>query len=368
MRILQTLFILLGSGQLFAQIAVSGQLVDGSSEEVLPFANVVLTPPDQEQIIAGETTDVNGRFLLEQVEPGTYDLRIAFMGYQDFEMEDLRLGDENEKSFGTLELQSTSVSLDEVVVREQRQSFTPSLEGLSINPEKNVAQQGGSILDILQNAPSVRVDQDGNIAIRGTSSANILINGRNSALSGNLGTIAASAEEKVEINYNPGAKYDAQGQGGLIDIQLKEGAGSGRELGLSGRASATVGNRGRYNGSLGLTQEWKKVKLFDSYDRRRDFDGDTGFTIRENTVTGEIAEQTAQEDGHEVTDNINAGVSFYPDKWNTIDFSTVVSFESEDKDEDITNKRSESSGETIRNTLRRSSELENERTIENAVA
>ena len=169
----------------------------------------------------------------------------------------------------TIKLSQASKELDEVVVQGQqvKRPVQTSLEGLTINPDQNLSNIGGSVTDVLRNSPSVSVDQQGGITVRGSSSTNVLINGRNSALSEGLDQIPASAVEKIEVINNPGARYDAQGTGGVINIVLKQG--SEELLGVSGRAELTLGNRYRLNSALNLNYQGKQVNVFGGYSYRR---------------------------------------------------------------------------------------------------
>ena len=344
---------------------LEGKIIDQSTGELMPFANVIITLPDQEKIIAGVTTNEEGKFLFNDIDEGSYELKVNFMGYEEYTRAiEITPGKRN---IGSINMVPKTTALEEVVIEDDPKLFTPTMDGLSVDPKQNIAQLGGSVLDVLQNVPSVRVGQDGSISLRGASSTNVLINGRNSALSGSLETIAASAVDEIVINHNPGAKYDAQGQGGLVDIKLKQGTDES-ELGLSGRASITYGNRGRYNGSVGLTNEWKKIKVFGSYDRRGDYDGETGFTNRNNYEAGVITRQRDHSGGFENSNSINSGISFYPNKKNVFDYSLVIGFEDENQYNNIYNRQFNVNEELQRSTYRRSDEVEDEFTLENALS
>ncbi len=119
------------------------------------------------------------------------------------------------------------VKLMEAVVveaKEIKRPITTTMEGLEVRPDQTISNTGGSALDVLRNTPSVRVNDDGSISIRGSNSTNILIDGRNSALGADLEQIPASAIKSIQVINNPNAKYDASAAGGVLNIKLKKGA------------------------------------------------------------------------------------------------------------------------------------------------
>jgi outer membrane receptor protein involved in Fe transport len=350
-----------------AQAQIEGTVIDGESNDGLPFATVVIQNPEEQEIITGVTTDLEGNFNISGLESGTYDVQISFVGYESQVIEDVAVSENASRRLGNIALNTGSEILDAVVIAGDKQVISTSLEGLEINPEQNIASQGGSVLDVLKNVPSISVDADGNVSIRGASSANILINGRNSSLSEFLDQIAASSVKNISINNNPGAKYDAQGQGGLINIELKEGAEEGQNFGFSGRGSVVYGTQERYNISTGLNYEQSKYRVFTNFDRRRRFRGSNGVTQRTNFETGETFDQRSNQEGYGISNSLNTGVSFFPDQNNTIDFNLVGSWSERVRDQDIFSQVI-FDGETINDTRRSSNENRNRNALEVAGA
>lgn len=249
---------------------INGKVIDNKSGEPVSYANVALYEAGAEQPLTGTYTDDAGSFTLQDVSPGTYDLVIHFVGYEDNRLESLQVTRQTGSlNLDALKLSKASQELEEVVVEGQeiRRPVETTLEGLTIDPEQNLSNVGGSVLDILRNSPSVSVGQDGGITIRGSSSTNVLINGRNSALADGLEQIPASAIENIQVVNNPNAKYDAEGTGGVVNIKLKKGEES--TMGTHGRAEVTLGNRYRINTSVNLNHQGERFNVFGGYNYRR---------------------------------------------------------------------------------------------------
>jgi outer membrane receptor protein involved in Fe transport len=243
---------------------ISGTVLDAESQEAIPFAQVALYPNGEEAPATGGITDENGFFSL-QAENGKYTLEINFVGYQDKKAKAIEVSG-GPVNLDRVFIQPKTERLEEVVVEaeEVSQPVTTDLEGLNIRPDQTISNIGGSLLDVLRNTPSVNVGQDGSVTLRGSNNTNILIDGRNSALTTDLEQIPASAIEAIKIVNNPNAKYDAEGEGGVINIKLKQE----KDIGSSGRVQGTFGSRMRTNASLRLNQKAERYSVFGGYSYR----------------------------------------------------------------------------------------------------
>uniref|UniRef100_UPI0025CE008A carboxypeptidase regulatory-like domain-containing protein n=1 Tax=Algoriphagus sp. TaxID=1872435 RepID=UPI0025CE008A len=220
---------------------VSGQLIDSKTNEPVGFAQVaVFESSDSTTPEAYSDTNENGVFNLA-VGSGKYVFKAFFIGYQDLVISNIEV--KGSTDLGELSFISEGQDLQEVIVETSKLPVRTSLEGLIVTPENNLANAGGTLLDILRNTPSVSVSEDGGISLRGSSNTNILINGRNSSLTQNLDQLPASIVEEIKIINNPNARYDAEAEGGVIDIVLKKGI----ELGTHGGFEGTYGTRNRSN-------------------------------------------------------------------------------------------------------------------------
>lgn len=249
-----------------AQGLITGQLADRETGEWLEFVSVGLKKKGSDQFIKGTTSGDEGKFEISGIADGEYQLEVVFVGYEKKIVEAIRITERQRRiQLGKVLLASTFTQLDEIVIEGSPPFMQSTIDGLKIKADANLSGAGGSLLDILRNTPSVNVGFDGGISLRGSNSTNILINGRNTSLSGDLDQIPASAVESIEIITNPGPKYDAEGQGGVINIILKED----KKKGTNGSVEFSMGSGLRSNSSLSLNHNQNKVSLWASYDFRR---------------------------------------------------------------------------------------------------
>ncbi|WP_457080255.1 TonB-dependent receptor domain-containing protein [Hymenobacter sp. HD11105] len=253
------------------QGAVSGILLDASNGQALPFANVVLLRAQDSSMVAGAQTGEDGSFIVAPVAVGQYSFRATVLGYKAVRRTVAVTDSAPEVKLGALKLPPTTTQLAGVTVQGERAAVVDNLDKKVINVDKDLSSVGGTAVNVLQNVPSVSVDQNGTVSMRGTSNITVLIDGKNSgAASGGSGIrleqIPASSIEKVEVVTNPSARYDAAGSGGVINIILKKQ----KKDGWNGSAIANIGTRDKYNTSLSMNRRTGKLNVFGSYDARDD--------------------------------------------------------------------------------------------------
>ena len=275
--------------------SVSGVVIDPDapeSEEV-SFATVVLLNASDSTMVTGTTTDMDGSFVFKNLKSGNYLVKISFIGYADLYTENFQLEQAStEIDLGQLALQSGQ-TLDEVVVKGQKSLIETRIDKRVFNADADMSSQGGTGLNLLGNVPGVEVDIDNQISLRGSGNVQILINGRPSTFSPStfLQQIPATSIEKIEIITNPGAKYDASGTAGVINIVLKEedkrgvnGTVNGSyQKGLSARynSSASVNMRsGKWNTSLSYSYTNNEYSYMGTNERSYRY-ADTSFLIDE---------------------------------------------------------------------------------------
>lgn len=180
------------------QYELSGNIVGVNNQEPVSFAQVAIYPVGSERPIKGAITDGNGAFSI-QVEEGNYDVAVFLIGYEDKRLEGVAIN--NDKNMGEIGLAVSTQQLKEVVIRgnEVSRPISTNMEGLIIRPDQTISNVGGTVLDVLRNTPSVDVNDDGTISLRGSDGTNILIDGRNSALGTDLSQLPASAIESIQI-------------------------------------------------------------------------------------------------------------------------------------------------------------------------
>ena len=224
-----------------AQTTISGIIKEKTSKVALPFASVVLKIEKDSAFVGGTVTNEEGRFSLTNVKTGNYFLEISYIGFVT-KKQLLFVG--NLSAFldlKTIEIEENLMSLGEVVVTGRQEEISEKLDKKTFSLKDNITQSGGSVLQAMQNLPSVTV-QDGKVQLRGNDRVMVLIDGKQTALTGfgnqsGLDNIPASAIEKIEIINNPSAKYDANGNAGIINIIYK----TNKNEGFNGKAGFTTG-------------------------------------------------------------------------------------------------------------------------------
>lgn len=214
-----TILLLTFSSLFYAQI-ITGKVADNT--DVIPFANVILKDSNN-KIIAGTTTSDAGKFELK-TSNGTYTIEISFLGYETLSK---TIVINKNINLGTLVLKENAQALDEIVVKTEKRVLERKVDRLVFNVEKSIAATGGNGLDVLRITPGVQL-QNNTISILGKGASQVMINDRLSPLAGDeliafLSAFSASDIVKIEVITNPPAKYDAAGNGGLINIVLKKG-------------------------------------------------------------------------------------------------------------------------------------------------
>ncbi len=236
------------------EVSISGTLKDSATDKTLSYATVQVMDDDGDMLAGGITTE-NGTFTLECDAEGDVILAVSFIGYEDAS-EHIYIGELNDKySVGTIELTPSAQNIDQVTVSTDAPKVSAGLEKQSFSLDKNIAQSGGSVLKAISNLPGVMVDSNGGVSLRGSNNVLVLIDGKQSSLTGfgtstNLDNISASNVERIEIINNPSAKYDSKGNAGIINIVYKENL----EKGFNGDVGLAFG--------LGeLTKEPKNIDL-----------------------------------------------------------------------------------------------------------
>jgi hypothetical protein len=206
---------------------LTARVIDANSTQAVEFATVSLFRMPKDTLIGGIVTNANGSFELENLRPGKYKMVIAFMGYKSLVIDTLVLRKLEERDLGNIALGSNEKVLKEVTIETQQDMVKNTIDKKVFDAGKLAIANGGSANDVLTQVPTVSVDIDGNISLRGSGNVTILIDGRPSGMSGAgragvLSGIPASAIESVEVITNPSAKYDPDGMSGIINIVLKK--------------------------------------------------------------------------------------------------------------------------------------------------
>lgn len=270
-------FFVLCSLRATGQADVSGSLQGEADKEPLMFANVSLFNSRTNDYVKGVQTDLDGKFLLPGIPKGTYYLKASYVGFQDFQKNDIVVEDGQNLHLGVLLLQATGTLLEEVVVAGTKPAMELQMDRKVFNVAQSAISVGGTATDLLANVPSLQVDMDGSVSLRGSSNVRILIDGKESAMAGNditrlLQALPANAIERVEVITNPSARYDAEGQSGIINIVLKKDA----RYGFNGAVTASAGSYGNAGAGFNLNYRQGRLNYFGNYNfNRRNMVGDS---------------------------------------------------------------------------------------------
>jgi len=240
------------------QFTIKGKVIDFDTKEALEYATVVLKPLNG-GTISGGITDNHGKFNVE-VAQGTYDISIEFISFKTKKIKTQKINENLD--LGTIELEVNAESLAEIEIIAEKSTVEIRLDKKIYNVGKDMTVAGGNASDVLDNVPSVSVDVEGNISLRGNENVRVLINGKPSAMVGlstdALRQLPADAIEKVEVITSPSARYEAEGTAGIINIILRKG----KAQGFNGSFSGNAGNPDNFGVSANLNYRTNKVNFF----------------------------------------------------------------------------------------------------------
>jgi outer membrane receptor protein involved in Fe transport len=230
---------------IFAQskaVALSGKIQEKSKKTALAYVNVLLKTLKDSVFVAGTITNEEGLFVFSALKPGNYVLETSFMGFETHKQSVLVGQLSNFLDLGTIWMTESSQSLSEVTVTAKQDEISAKMDKKSYSVADNISQSGGSVLQAMNNLPSVTVSQEGKVQLRGSEKVTVLIDGKQTALTGfdsqkGLDNIPASAIERIEIINNPSSKYDANGNAGIINIIFKKN----KQEGLNGQIGLATG-------------------------------------------------------------------------------------------------------------------------------
>lgn len=239
---------------------ISGKVIDSKTSEIMSYASIRVLDAKTEKLITGGITTEKGIFSL-QIPFGVYMVAAEFMGYKIWKSDILTLDKSNAAiNLGNILLQTQSQQLTEIEVRAEKSTMEMALDKRVFNVGKDLANAGGTASDILTNIPSVSVEPDGGIKLRGSDNVRILIDGKPSGLvsfkgGAGLQSLQASMIERVEVITNPSARYEAEGMAGIINIVLKKD----KKQGFNGSFDVITGYP--VNEGLGINMNYRHQKL-----------------------------------------------------------------------------------------------------------
>jgi outer membrane receptor protein involved in Fe transport len=240
---------------------ITGQVMDKEFEEPIPYATITVTTPEGE-MVTGTVTSADGTFNIDKIKDGIYIFKVQFMGYKPFSRQVNVAGGNREIKIGTIYLEAEVAELNSVDVVAERSTIEQRIDRKVVNVGKDLTTAGATASEIMNNIPSLAVDQDGNISMRGNNNVRILVDGKptNIPAAQLLKQIPSTSIKSIELITNPSAKYNPEGMSGIINIVLHKNS----NLGFNGNLNTgvTVGENVRYNGSLNMNYRRGKINFF----------------------------------------------------------------------------------------------------------
>ncbi|WP_138434114.1 TonB-dependent receptor domain-containing protein [Winogradskyella algicola] len=351
----------------FAQkdIKIEGKVVEEGTNIPLEYATITIKNTSGDKVITGGITDTDGNFKLN-IEPGTYNIYVEYISYKPKEYLNKKL--DKSINLGTVSLALDIASLDEVTVVAEKTTVEVKLDKKVYNIGQDLTTAGGTVSDALNNVPSVSVDIEGGISLRGNENVRILINGRPSALAGFgdtnvLSQLPAEAIERVEVITSPSARYDAEGTAGILNIILRQK----ETLGFNGSFNFTIGNPDNIGLNSSINYRTEKFNIFTNLSWRY-FDAPrtsfTDVTYFDRLVDGETIEPEFRriiedQDVERLNRNYNAniGMEYFIDESSSITGGLFYRLGS-DADLSLNSSERFNDGTVVEETLRREKETE----------
>ncbi|MBR4391541.1 MAG: TonB-dependent receptor [Bacteroidales bacterium] len=303
---------------LSASITVKGRVLNKNTSEPMEYATVSAYSLPDSTLVSGVITEPTGHFTL-QLEKGRYSLRFQYMGFVPYVKTITLTGEKSLVDLGRILLAPDEALLDEVEVVAEVSTYEMTLDKRVFNVGKDVGNTASNAIEVLENIPAVSVDVEGNVSLRGDDGVRILIDGKESGLSGMstqdaLRTLQGDMIERVEVITNPSVRYDAEGSAGIINIILKKD----KRQGFNGAVNLQTGYPWQYGASLSMNYRLRHWNLFASYgfNSRSNIGGGINQTKRfdvigNDTIYQQITDQTTERAMRRMGHNVRVGADYY---------------------------------------------------------
>ena len=260
--------LLLQSVLSFSQTGTITGLINDDKGQGLEFVNVLLLNASDSALVKGNVTELDGTFAIDLIEPGTYLIKASIVGFNDFISEEIKSN--NDKVNLDPYMLSSGVALEEVTVKAQKPFVEMQADKVVVNVENSGVNAGNTALEVLAKSPGVIVDKDNNITLRGKQGVLVTIDGKQQYMSSEdiaimLESMPAENINSIEIVMNPSAKYDAEGNSGIINIKLRKN----ENLGTNGQVSTMLrqGIKFSTNNSVSLNMRTEKLNVYANVNR-----------------------------------------------------------------------------------------------------
>ncbi len=330
-------------------VTVTGKILDSGSSEPIEYATVTIYN-QQDSLVSGTITRTDGSFVVKSPVRNFY-IQVKFIGYKALTISDFEIKN-NKVDIASRILEPDSQQLGEINVRAEKSQVEFKMDKRVFNVGQDIVSAGGSALDVLNNVPSVDVNIEGTVSLRGNSNVQMLINGKPSVLTdGNsLGTITADMIDKIEVVTNPSAKYDAEGTTGIINMIIKKED----KKGLNGAVSVNTGYPNNHSAGLSMNRRTEKFNLFSQFGigKRTFIPEFSGRTIDRTNANPSIFYNDGNGHKHEQFYNIILGTDYHINKWNVLTLSGHFGYEIEDQDSETNYRREDFDGSISSSSLR----------------
>jgi ferric enterobactin receptor len=299
---------------------IEGTVIDEETAQPLEFATISVFRAEDKELVNGGISDEKGVFKIK-VNTGTYFVTVEFISYEAIEFDNVVIEGSETTNLGEISIHPSIATLAEVEVRAERSTFEMALDKKVFNVGQDLANAGGSALDILDNVPSLNVDIEGNIELRGSGGVRILVDGKPSSLVGvgdsdGLRNLPAESIERIEVINNPSARYEAEGMSGIINIVMRKS----QQKGVNGTLSASAGYPDNYRASANVNFRKTKINWFGRYSISYHNNPGGGFLYQELYEDDQtfILDQTNDSDRSRFGNDFAFGVDYYFDPKTTL--------------------------------------------------
>ena len=240
---------------------ITGKIIDSETNIPMEYANISIFSKPDSKLITGSISNVTGTFIIQNLPSGTYYLEASFIGFEKTVIDNISITTGSDIiNVGKINLTTAKEQIGTVDVVAERNRIEYKIDKKVINVTNDINASGGTAVTVLENTPSVEVDIDGNISLRGSSNFTVLVDGRPSVLSGSdaLKQIPSSAIQNIEIITNPSVKYDPDGMAGIINVVMKKNVISG----INGIVNVNLGTGEKYGTDFMMNYKTKKYNVF----------------------------------------------------------------------------------------------------------
>lgn len=346
------------------QYTVTGTTVDEKGKAI-PYSNVALHSNADSLQIAVTSADDSGKFEIN-TKPGNYFLKITFVSFEEKVVPNVNVINKN-IDLGAVALKASAKTLKDVTVTAEKKMMELQLDKKVYNVSKDISNIGANASEILGNIPSVTVDAEGNVSLRGSDNVRILVDGKPSALTGIKSTDAlrnlqGSLIESIEIITNPSSRHDAAGETGMINIILKKN----KQKGVNGTFTVNTGIPANLGGSYSINYRNNKINLFSNYGINYRSGRGSGFSYQQfsGSDTSFVYQQNSKRKRSELSHNFMVGMDYYIDDNSSITGSFLYEKGNEDNTTNVEYLDYNKTGDLMQTVLRTDKEKANEHAAE----